>query len=126
VAARLAVSNRCEASIKYIEYDLFTVQFKADPPAACSTIKDKIEDRSGRRSLTRSHLDRYIADRFPISFTKFVKEQLERRSILPTDLYVHNRSIADVFEWHRRAGYSNFYFLETRRGQLHRKIYLAL
>jgi uridine phosphorylase len=71
-------------------------------------------------------IDQYIADRFPISFAKFVKEQLERRSILPTDLYVHNRSIADVFEWHTRAGYSNFYFLQTRRGQLHRNIYLAV
>jgi len=71
-------------------------------------------------------IDQYIADRFPISFAKFVKEQFKRRSILPTDLYVHNRSIADVFEFHRRDGYSTFYFLQTRRGQLHRNIYLAV
>jgi nicotinic acid mononucleotide adenylyltransferase/uridine phosphorylase len=71
-------------------------------------------------------IDQYIADRFPMSFAKFVKEQFKRRSILPTDLYVHNRSIADVFEFHRRDGYSNFYFLQTRRGQLHRNIYLAV
>jgi len=71
-------------------------------------------------------IDQYIADRFPISFANFVKEQLKRRSILPTDLYVHNRSLADVFQFHRRDGYSSFYFLQTRRGQLHRNIYLAV
>lgn len=71
-------------------------------------------------------IDQYIADRFPVSLSRFLKEQFKRRLILPTDLYVHNRSIEDASEFHTRAGYSDFYFLQTRRGQLHRNIYLAV
>ncbi|MGE5302459.1 MAG: hypothetical protein ACM3TN_03965 [Alphaproteobacteria bacterium] len=81
---------------------------------------------SASRGSYNMDIDRYIADRFPVSFGNFVKEQLKRRSILPTDLYVHNRPLADVFQFHRRDGYTSFYFLQTRRGQLHRNIYVAV
>ncbi len=68
----------------------------------------------------------YTADRFPKAFAVFLKEQFPTRSILPTDLYAHNQTVQDAYEFHRRDGYSTFYFLQTRRGQLHRNIYLAV
>jgi Phosphorylase superfamily len=68
----------------------------------------------------------YTADRFPKAFAVFLKEQFPTRSILPTDLYAHNQTVEDAHEFHRRDGYSTFYFLQTRRGQLHRNIYLAV
>jgi hypothetical protein len=68
----------------------------------------------------------YTADRFPKAFAVFLKEQFPKRSILPTDLYTHNQTVEDAYEFHRRDGYSTFYFLQTRRGQLHRNIYLAV
>jgi hypothetical protein len=68
----------------------------------------------------------YTADRFPKAFAVFLKEQFPTRSILPTDLYGHNQTVEDAYEFHRRDGYSTFYFLQTRRGQLHRNIYLAV
>jgi hypothetical protein len=68
----------------------------------------------------------YTADRFPEAFAGFLKEQFPTRSILPTDLYAHNQTVEDAYEFHRRDGYSTFYFLQTRRGQLHRNIYLAV
>jgi hypothetical protein len=68
----------------------------------------------------------YTADRFPKAFAVFLKEQFSTRSILPTDLYTHNQTVEDAYEFHRRDGYSTFYFLQTRRGQLHRNIYLAV
>ena len=68
----------------------------------------------------------YTADRFPEAFAVFLKEQFPTRSISPTDLYTHNQTVEDAYEFHRREGYSTFYFLQTRRGQLHRNIYLAV
>ena len=68
----------------------------------------------------------YTADRFPKAFAVFLKEQFPTRSISPTDLYTHNQTVEDAYEFHRRDGYSTFYFLQTRRGQLHRNIYLAV
>ena len=70
-------------------------------------------------------IDQYVADRFPIGFAEFVKDQLRQGLISPRALYVHNRPFAEAFDFHRRDGYSDFYFLQTRRGQLHRNIYLA-
>ena len=68
----------------------------------------------------------YTADRFPKAFGVFLNEQFPTRSILRGDLYVHNQTVEDAYEFHRRAGYGTFYFLQTRRGQLHRNIYLAV
>jgi uridine phosphorylase len=68
----------------------------------------------------------YTDDRFPKAFAVFLKEQFPTRSISPTDLYAHNQTVQDAYEFHRRDGYSTFYFLQTRRGQLHRNIYLAV
>src|SRR6266850_1273470 len=34
--------------------------------------------------------------------------------------------VAEAYEFHQRAGYTTFYFLQSRRGQLHRDIYLAV
>ena len=68
----------------------------------------------------------YTDDRFPKAFASFLKEQFPTRSILPTDLYTHNQTVEDAYEFHRRDGFNTFYFLQTRRGQLHRNIYLAV
>ena len=71
-------------------------------------------------------MDQYLADRFPRAFAVFLKEGARRRSSLPIDLYVHNHPVTEAYEFHRRDGYTTFYFLQTRRGQFHRDIYLAV
>ena len=68
----------------------------------------------------------YTSDRFPVAFAGFLREQFGKRSISPTELYVHNQSVEEAYAFHRRAGFDTFYFLQTRRGQLHRNIYLAV
>ena len=85
-------------------------------PVACSAPPGKFN----------MNIVQYTADRFPEAFAVFLKEQFPTRSILPTDLYAHNQTVEDAYEFHRRDGYSIFYFLQTRRGQLHRNIYLAV
>jgi hypothetical protein len=85
-------------------------------PVACSAPPGKYN----------MNIVQYTADRFPQAFAVFLKEQFSTRSILPADLYTHNQTVEDAYEFHRRDGYSTFYFLQTRRGQLHRNIYLAV
>jgi hypothetical protein len=68
----------------------------------------------------------YTSDRFPLSFAAFLREQFRKRSISPTELYVHNQAVEAAYEFHRRDGFDTLYFLQTRRGQLHRDIYLAV
>jgi hypothetical protein len=71
-------------------------------------------------------MDQYLADRFPRAFSAFLNDGARRRSSLPVELYVHNHPLEEAYELHRRAGYASFYFLQTRRGQQHRDIYLAV
>jgi nicotinic acid mononucleotide adenylyltransferase len=68
----------------------------------------------------------YTSDRFPLAFAAFLREQFRKRSILPTELYVHNQAVEAAYEFHRRNGFDTLYFLQTRRGQLHRNIYLVV
>jgi len=68
----------------------------------------------------------YTSDRFPLSFAAFLREQFRKRSISPRELYVHNQAVEPAYEFHRRDGFDTLYFLQTRRGQLHRDIYLAV
>jgi uridine phosphorylase len=70
-------------------------------------------------------IDQYLADRFPRAFSAFLKGRGHRSSTLPVELYVHNHAIEQAYAVHRRSGYTDFYFLQTRRGQFHRNIYLA-
>jgi nicotinic acid mononucleotide adenylyltransferase len=85
-------------------------------PVACSAPPGKYN----------MNIVQYTADRFPEAFSGFLKEQFPTRSISPTELYAHNQTVEDAYELHRRDNYSIFYFLQTRRGQLHRNIYLAV
>jgi hypothetical protein len=71
-------------------------------------------------------MDQYVADRFPRAFSAFLKERIDRPSSPPVELYVHNHPLEEAYEGHRRDGYATFYFLQTRRGQFHRNIYLAV
>jgi uridine phosphorylase/phosphopantetheine adenylyltransferase len=74
------------------------------------------------------HMDvsQYLADRFPKAFVRFLSGEFRRSSSAHIDLYVHNHSIDQAYEFHRRDQFATFYFLQTRRGQLHRDIYLAV
>ena len=74
------------------------------------------------------HMDvsQYLADRFPKAFADFLSGGFRRNSSAPIDLYVHNHSIEQAYDFHRRDQFATFYFLQTRRGQLHRDIYLAV
>ena len=81
---------------------------------------------SAPQGAYNAEMDQYLADRFPRAFSAFLKEGTHRRSSLPVDLYVHNHPVEEAYELHRRAGYATFYFLQTRRGQSHRDIYLAV
>ena len=85
-------------------------------PVACSAPPGKYN----------MNIVQYTDDRFPKAFAGFLKEQFPTRSILPTDLYAHNQTVEDAYKFHQRDGFSTFYFLQTRRGQLHRNIYLAV
>jgi Phosphorylase superfamily len=85
-------------------------------PVACSA-------PSGKYNMD---IVQYTADRFPKAFAVFLREQFPTRSISPSDLYAHNQTVEDAYAFHQRDGYSTFYFLQTRRGQLHRNIYLAV
>ena len=85
-------------------------------PVACSAPPGKYN----------MNIVQYTDDRFPKAFAVFLKEQFPTRSISPADLYAHNQTVEDAHEFHRRDGYNTFYFLQTRRGQLHRNIYLAV
>ena len=91
----------------------FTVSQK---PVACSTPQGSYS----------ADMDQYLADRFPRAFTAFLKEEAPRRSSLPIELYVHDHPVAEAYPFHQRDGYDTFYFLQTRRGQFHRDIYLAV
>ncbi|MET0503249.1 MAG: hypothetical protein ABW172_17145 [Candidatus Binatia bacterium] len=71
-------------------------------------------------------MDQYLADRFPRAFSAFLREDARRRSNQPVELFVHNQPLEAAYTFHRRHGYADFYFLQTRRGQLHRDIYLAV
>ncbi|MGH7784053.1 MAG: hypothetical protein ACREO5_09480, partial [Candidatus Binatia bacterium] len=71
-------------------------------------------------------IEQYVADRFPRAFAAFVKAQLRRGTLSSFDLYVHDHSLPQAYQLHRREGYTTFYFLQTRRGQLHRNIYVAV
>jgi hypothetical protein len=68
----------------------------------------------------------YTSDRFPKAFAGFLREQFPTRSISSTDIYTHNQTVEDAYAFHRRDGFDTFYFLQTRRGQLHRDIYIAV
>ena len=68
----------------------------------------------------------YTSDRFPLAFGAFMKEQFRKGSISPRELYVHNQTVEAAYAFHRRDGFDTFYFVQTRRGQLHRNIYLAV
>jgi uridine phosphorylase len=71
-------------------------------------------------------MDQYLADRFPRAFAAFLKERMGRPSGSAIELYLHNHPLEDAYESHRRDGYATFYFLQTRRGQGHRNIYVAV
>lgn len=71
-------------------------------------------------------MERYLADRFPRAFARFLTDKLRHSSSLPIELYVHNHSIDDAYAFHRREQFDTFYFLQTRRGQHHRDIHLAV
>src|SRR5262249_50567520 len=85
-------------------------------PLACSTPQGSYS----------ADMDQYLADRFPRAFALFLKEGARRRSILPIVFYVHNPPVEEAQEFPRRNGYTTFFFPQTRRGQLHRDIYLAV
>jgi uridine phosphorylase len=71
-------------------------------------------------------MDQYLADRFPRALARFLSGEFRHSSSMPIDLYVHNHSIDEAYEFHRRDQFATFYFLQTRRSQLHRHIYLAV
>jgi Phosphorylase superfamily len=71
-------------------------------------------------------IDQYTADRFPRAFAEFLNKDYRKHSHLPVELYVHNDTIENSYEFHARDGFDTFYFLQTRRGQLHRNIHLAV
>jgi hypothetical protein len=81
---------------------------------------------SAPQGTYNADMDQYLADRFPRAFSAFLKERASRPSSLPIELYVHNHPVEAAYAFHRRNGYATFYLLQTRRGQSHRDIYLAV
>ena len=99
---------------------------KQRPPMDPLKVSQKPASCSPPRGPYHMDIVDYTSDRFPMAFAAFLREQFRTRSISPTELYVHNQSVEDAYEFQRRDGYTTFYFLQTRRGQLHRNIYLAV
>src|SRR5215472_1819745 len=99
---------------------------KQRPPMEPLKVSQKPASCSPPRGPYHMDIVDYTSDRFPIAFAAFLKEQFRKRSISPTELYVHNQSVDEAYAFHRRDGFDSFYFLQTRRGQLHRNIYLAV
>src|SRR5215468_4824203 len=99
---------------------------KQRPPMEPLKVSQKPASCSPPRGPYHMDIVDYTSDRFPMAFAAFLKEQFRKRSISPTELYVHNQSIEEAYAFHRRDGFDTFYFLQTRRGQLHRNIYLAV
>src|SRR5215471_16375725 len=99
---------------------------KQRPPMDPLKVSQKPASCSPPRGPYHMDIVDYTSDRFPMAFAAFLKEQFRKRSISPTELYVHNQSVEEAYAFHRRDGFDTFYFLQTRRGQLHRNIYLAV
>src|SRR5262245_47152978 len=99
---------------------------KQRPPMEPLKVSQKPASCSPRRGPYHMDIVDYTSDRFPLAFAAFLREQFHKRSISPTELYVHNQTVEGAYEFHRRNGFDTFYFLQTRRGQLHRDIYLAV
>ena len=97
-------------------------------PSSIQTLRVALESVAcaAPQGIYNANIDQYLADRFPRAFSAFLKERVHRNSALSIELYVHNHAIEQAYEFHRRSGYTDFYFLQTRRGQLHRNIYLAV
>ena len=114
----------------YPDDKLFNLRKVSVPNQRPSTEPLKVSQKPAECSPPRGpyhmDIDQYTADRFPKAFALFLREQFRKRSITPTELYVHNQSVEQAYEFHRRDRFTAFYFLQTRRGQLHRNIYLAL
>jgi hypothetical protein len=85
-------------------------------PVACSAPPGKYN----------MNIVQYTSDRFPNSFAEFLRQQFRTGTISPSDIYTHNQTIGEAYPFHRRDGFDTFYFLQTRRGQLHRSIYIAV
>jgi nicotinic acid mononucleotide adenylyltransferase len=126
----VAVAMSSKIYLGYPEGKLFHLRKafvqKQRPSREPLTVSQKPVPCSAPPGKYNMDIVQYTDDRFPKAFAVFLKEQFPTRSILPTDLYAHNQTVEDTYEFHRRDGYSTFYFLQTRRGQLHRNIYLAV
>ncbi len=99
---------------------------KQQPPMEPLKVGQKPASCSPPRGPYHMDIVDYTSDRFPLAFAAFLREQFRKRSISPTELYVHNQAVEAAYEFHRRDGFDTLYFLQTRRGQLHRDIYLAV
>jgi hypothetical protein len=126
----VAVDMSSKMYLGYPEGKLFHLRKVAVQSKRPSGESPKVSQKTVRCSAPpgKYNMDivQYTADRFPTAFAVFLQEQFSTRSILPADLYTHNQTVEDAYEFHRRDGYSTFYFLQTRRGQLHRNIYLVV
>src|SRR4029453_1389871 len=68
---------------------------------------------SAPRGSYSTDMEEYVADRLRSACVAFIKAQLRNGSISPSDLYVHDHSLQQAYELHRRDGYATFYFLQT-------------
>ena len=99
---------------------------KTHSPAEALKVTDKTVACSAPKGPYHADMDQYLADRFPRAFAGFLRGELGAGSSEPIDLYVHNHAIDQAYEFHLRDQFVTFYFLQTRRGQHHRHIYLAI
>jgi len=99
---------------------------KGRPLAERLTVTEQSVPCSAPPGKYNMNIAQYTSDRFPISFANFLREQFSTTSISRGDIYTHNQTLAQAYAYHRRDGFDRFYFLQTRRGQLHRNIYIAV
>ena len=114
----------------YPDAKLFNMRKAFIPKQPASTEAVSVTERpvacSAPPGKYNMNIVQYTSDRFPDSFAEFLRQQFRAGTISPSDIYTHNQTIEEAYPLHRREGFDTFYFLQTRRGQLHRSIYIAV
>jgi len=80
-------------------------------------------------------IDRYLYDRFPVSLKEFLLKKRDQKQLSEKSLFISNQALIETLQRSYRYDVNqnqdfdvqteNFYFIQTRRGQPHRKLYLG-
>lgn len=84
-----------------------------------------------KKSNYNMDIDRYLYDRFPVSLKSFLLKKRDDNQLSLNSLSISNRPLLEIIESFSLDNNipptktETFYFIQTRRGQPHRKLYLG-